>query len=86
MTFKEANKKLKQISKGEYRTVRFEQTTFSGGRTKTECRVYFHPGMYGEAPTWTEAFKELDKAMNPGCYIEEIPNISDGDEVQNDTN
>ena len=84
MQFKEANKKLKEISKGEYRSVLFELKTFGDGRTETRCRVYFHPGIYGDGSTWDRVFEALGDMVN-GCAVEETPDIDDGTEVKNDS-
>jgi len=79
MQFGEANKKLEEISKGEYRSLLFELTTFSDGRTETKCRVYFHPSILGEGTTWDHAFTALNDIIK-GTGVEEMPDIDDGEE------
>jgi len=81
MEFKEANKKLKEVSQGEYRSLRFELTTFADGRTTTACQIYVNPSLSGRGSTWAEAFEKLDKEMNPGSHIEETPDVDDGDPI-----
>lgn len=65
MTFAQAKKKLKEIAGDEYHTVQYELKEYREGKQVTECTLYIHGHTHHEGPTWDDAFRSLDIAMNP---------------------
>ncbi len=65
MTFASAKKKLKKIADGLYHHVSYTITEYHDGKCKTECQLYIVDGELHRGPTWDDAFRKLDIAMNP---------------------
>ena len=59
MTFTEANKKLEEIAAGKYRSIQYEETTFSDGRKEVECSLYIPGRAWHHDNTWERAFESL---------------------------
>ncbi len=73
MTFKAAQRKLKKIVGGKYRSLTYEKTFRHDGTAFTTCSIYVEkPGAFYRGHDWDEAFAELEKGMNPKP-IEETP-------------
>ena len=74
MTFKQAEKRLLDMMKGEYYTLEYERRYSQGKVLETCCIIYTSSlGKYYQGHTWDEVFNELDKELNPQNLIESLP-------------
>lgn len=66
MNFLEARAKLKELSKGEYRSMSYEITeSLADNHIEISCRVYVNPGISCTAPTWEEALYDIACQLYP---------------------
>lgn len=75
MKFADAHAKLRAIAAGRYCSISYELTTFSDGELKSRCGVYLDGYKWYHANTWDAAFHELNKALHPEQFIEEMPEV-----------
>ena len=77
MKFQEAHNKLKAIAADRYCSISYDLTTFSGGKLKSRCGVYLDGYDWYHGATWDAAFHELNKALHPEQFVEEMPEVDD---------
>ena len=76
MTFTQARKKLAKIANGKAHSVRFDVLVYGGIKDeRTRCNLWIEGMQYYDGPTWDEAFRNLDRAMN-GEPVEQMPAVS----------
>jgi hypothetical protein len=79
MNFKEAKDKLAELANGEYHSLRYSVTEYSritgDHKPYQECEVYINNKGWHKGDTWEEAFKSLDKILNPISLI--IDNVEE---------
>jgi len=74
MKFSEAEARLAEIARGEYRFIQYHKTITDRGHVETECQIYIHGGDVHKGRTWEEAFKNREENLNPSLKpIEETP-------------
>jgi len=65
MRFLEAREALKKLSKGKYRSLRYEVTDNDLGETEIKCAVYTDGDTWYYATTWEKALQELEFSLYP---------------------
>ena len=65
MRFLEAREALKKLSKGKYRSLRYEVTDNDLGETEIKCAVYIDGDTWYYATTWEEVLQELEFSLYP---------------------
>ena len=74
MTFERAEKKLKKIANGKYRSVGYERTYDEDGGIEQECNLYIAGGSMHTGNTWDDAFRSL-KTKSSKHTIEKAPKV-----------
>lgn len=65
MTFAQAVKQLRKMSKDKYCSIEYSQSFHTSGNVVAECEVYHETWGWLKAPTWEEVLVKLSWAMKP---------------------
>jgi hypothetical protein len=63
MTFQEAKDKVKELANGKYHGLSIELNEFSSGEQRVECSIYITDESWYKGPTWEDAFKARERAL-----------------------
>lgn len=76
MKFDVAKKKLKKLAKGDYHCVEYRLTEHDNGDMETAVGLYIYDVGWFYAPTFAEAFKELEYKLDPQAVAtEQLPEV-----------
>ncbi len=79
MDFLQAKRKLKEIAKGKYHTIRYGITENREGELSQECQVYINGYEFCNSNTWERALKQMQEQINPPTpvqvKIDKIPEL-----------
>jgi hypothetical protein len=64
MKFSEARKKLKEMAKDEYQSLRYTETISHTGETFVLCEVYINGYSSRSAGTWESAIAAMERQIN----------------------
>jgi len=78
--FKTALKNLKRIANGRYFSMQYELTTYTDGKKSVQCMVYIDGYKWYTGLTWSDAIRDLKKAMKPITTKPNDPNMIESPE------
>ena len=64
MKFAEARKKLKEMAKDEYQSLRYIETISHTGETSTLCEVYINGRHSRAGETWESAIAKMERQIS----------------------
>lgn len=64
MKFSEAKKRLKELAKGDYHSLKYTETTSHTGETITLCEVYIDGYDSRSGETWESAIAKMERQIN----------------------
>ncbi len=75
VTFRSAQRQVAKLADGRLHGLNYSFTKYASGTTEALCGVYIDGQDWQEAPTWKEAIRKMDIAINgePEADLEEAP-------------
>ncbi len=70
MKFSEAKKRLKELAKGDYHSLRYTETISHTGETIVLCEVYINGRHSRSGETWELAIAKMERQINDQQELE----------------
>ena len=64
MKFAEAKKRLKELAKGDYHSLKYTETITRTGEKLTHCEVYINGYNSRSGETWETAIAKMERQIN----------------------